>query len=194
MNDSDTKRSRLAGGGSINGVTFKTLQMNKDERGCFTEVFQEYWGTCLQPVQWSVVHSRKGVLRGPHLHKNHDEYIGVISGMISVGLRDMRPGSPTEGVWSLYELVDVEMACLVFPSGLLHGWYFPVETIHLQGVSESHRDYGESDNLGCKWDDPELDIPWPTAAPIISERAMSFPSYRELVESLQGWTPEPVRD
>jgi dTDP-4-dehydrorhamnose 3,5-epimerase len=179
--------SRQVAGGQIAGVELRVLQMNHDERGCFTEVFQDHWGTCLKPVQWSVVHSRPGVMRGPHLHRNHDEYIAVLKGRASIGLRDMRPNSPTHGVWSLYELCGDSLACVVFPLGLLHGWYFHEETLHLQSVSESYIDYHKEDNLGCIWNDPDHGIPWPVTEVIIADRAAGFPPFRTLVSQLEGW-------
>src|SRR5262245_12828275 len=90
-------RSGLRAGGTIDGVEFRRLKMNADFRGCFTEVFQEYWKTCIKPVQWSVVHSQRNVFRGVHLHRRHDEYISVIAGHATVGLRDIRPWSRTAG-------------------------------------------------------------------------------------------------
>src|SRR4030095_13252685 len=90
-----TGASGLMRGSTIHGVEFRRLKMNHDFRGCFTEVFQEYWKTCIKPVQWSVVHSHRKVFRGLYLHRRHDEYISVITGHASVGLRDIRPWSPT---------------------------------------------------------------------------------------------------
>lgn len=179
--------SRQVAGGQIVGVEFKIFRVNADHRGCFTEVFQEHWGMCLKPVQWSIVHSKPGVFRGMHLHRRHGEYFAVVSGRACVGLKDMRPGSPTEGVWSLFELTGVQLACVVIPFGLLHGWYFPEQTIHLQAVSEAYVDYHKDDNLGCQWNDPDLGIPWPQKEAILGSRAQGFPSFKELAASLKDW-------
>ena len=181
--------SRQIAGGQIAGVEFRFLRMNHDRRGSFTEVFQQHWGTCLTPVQWSVVHSHRGVLRGMHLHKRHDEYFSVICGRASVGLRDMRPGSSTEGVWSLFELSGEELACVVFPFGVLHGWYFHDETIHLQAVSESYHEYHKEDNLGCYWNDPDIGIPWPQSDATVTQRAQDFPTFKGLADALHDWRP-----
>ncbi len=182
--------SRQVAGGQIHGVEFKVLRMNHDYRGSFTEVFQKHWNTCLTPVQWSVVQSHPGILRGVHLHKRHDEYFSVLSGRASAGLHDVRPGSPTEGVWSLFELSGEQLACLVFPFGLLHGWYFHEETLHLQAVSEAYASYHQDDNLGCQWNDPDLGIPWPVKEATLADRAKKFPSYQVLREQLKSWQPE----
>jgi dTDP-4-dehydrorhamnose 3,5-epimerase len=178
-------RSRQFAGGQIIGVEFKVFSANVDRRGCFTEVFQDNWDMCLKPVQWSIVHSKPTVFRGMHLHRRHGEYFAVISGRASVGLKDMRPGSATEGVWSLFDLSGKQLACVAFPFGVLHGWYFREHTIHLQAVSEAYADYHEDDNLGCRWNDPDLGIPWPQKKAILAPRAQGFPSFRELAASLK---------
>lgn len=184
-----SRKSRLVAGRPIAGVELRPLKMNHDERGCFTEVFQQHWGTCIDPVQWSIVRSRPNVFRGLHLHRRHDEYVAPITGRMTVGLRDLRPWSETRGVWSLYEIYGTDMACLSFPIGLLHGWYFPEETIHLQAVSESYVDYGTTDNWGCHWSDPALEIPWPFTDPILAARASDFPTMQALEEALGEWGP-----
>jgi dTDP-4-dehydrorhamnose 3,5-epimerase len=162
--------------------------MRRDHRGAFTEVFQAHWGTCITPVQWSIVHSHAGVFRGVHLHRRHDEYFAVVQGRATVGLRDLRPWSSTRGAWAMYDLSGADLACVTFPLGVLHGWYFHEESIHLQAVSEAYIDYGKDDNWGCLWSDPALEIPWPvTREPIMTTRAGDFPTLKGLVEALGDW-------
>jgi len=187
---SATQGSRLLAGSAIEGVELRMLTMHRDARGSFTEVFQEQWGSCIKPVQWSIVHSHAGVFRGVHLHRRHDEYIGCITGRVIVGLRDLRPWSPTRNHWAMIQLTGGELACLTFPLGILHGWYFPEESIHLQAVSEAYIDYGKDDNWGCHWSDPALEIPWPIEEePIVAKRASDFPTLGELEVALGEWPP-----
>lgn len=176
--------SRLIAGASIDGVDLWSLDRHEDARGSFMEVFQASWDSAITPVQWSVVASEPRVLRGVHLHWRHDEYISVVKGRACVGLRDMRPESPTFGTWSLYDLSEHEPAALTFPCGLLHGWYFYEPTLHLQAVSESYIDYHPDDNLGVRWDDPDLEIPWPDDDPIISGRAEGFGTLQDILDTL----------
>ncbi len=169
----------------IDGAELRILDTHRDERGSFTEIFYSSWGLCIDPVQWSVVSSKKGTLRGMHLHKRHDEYISVLSGRAFVGLVDLRPGSPTEDQSLLVEMVGKEMACLSFPRGVVHGWYFPEETIHIQSVSEDFANYGHDDNAGCHWNDPELGIHWPGTPELVAPRAAGFGSLSELKEAMR---------
>ncbi len=173
------------GAGEIDGVELRALEMHADARGSFTEVFRKSWNLCIEPVQWSTVHSKAGTLRGMHLHRRHDEYICVLSGKAYVGLMDIRPGSPTEGVSALIELCGHKMSCLSFPKGLIHGWYFSADTLHLQSVSEDYGDYGHDDNLGCCWSDPDLRIKWPGTPTLLSERARGFGTVAQLRELMR---------
>jgi len=97
---------------------------------------------------------------------------------------DLRPGSPTHGRHALVELRGEEQSCLVFPSGIVHGWYHFEDSLHLQAVSESYASYNLDDNLICHWSDKDLRIPWPDPAPILSPRAKQAGSLKELARRL----------
>ena len=161
-------------------MRLESLVTHRDERGSFTEIFSNGWGAGIRPDQWSVVSSNKGVFRGMHLHRRHDEYFLIIKGRACVGLHDLRRTSPTAGGWSVYELCGAQLAFLSFPPGIVQGWYFHEDAFHVQAVSESYDSYRYDDNLGCRWDDPDLGIRWPFDSPLLSEEAAQFPSLREL--------------
>lgn len=173
-------------GEQLAGVVVQPLQSHFDDRGSFTEVFSSRWRAAIAAQQWSVVRSRANVLRGPHLHLGHDEYFVLLAGTAWVGLRDVRPDSPTRDRSCLMELHGDEPAAVSFPRGFIHGWYFSEESIHLQSVTECYADYHPADNLGCRWDDPDLDIPWPCTAPIVSARAAAFPPLSVLIDRVRA--------
>ena len=177
--------SKLEQGQNIEGVELAQCEMHKDSRGSFTEVFQDSWGTAIDPCQWSIVSSTGNVFRGCHIHLRHDEYFCLLSGEASVGLRDERPDSPTFGNWQLYRLFGENLAALTFPVGIVHGWYFHKPSMHLQAVSESYVDYGADDNIGVHWADPDLEIPWDFSDPIIAERASQFGSLKDLKREVE---------
>ncbi len=176
--------SFITHGVPLHGVKIVPLKKHNDERGFFMEVFQEYWDGPMDPVQWSVVQSQKNVLRGPHIHLEHDEYIAALSGHVHVGLRDVRPDSPTRDCSCMIELSGENPAAVLFPVGMVHGWYFSEDTVHLQAVSEAYRDYHPRDNHGCHWSDPELDLPWPCTDPIVANRADTFTPLSELIAKI----------
>ncbi|HEY5664404.1 MAG TPA: dTDP-4-dehydrorhamnose 3,5-epimerase family protein [Ilumatobacter sp.] len=173
-------------GAPISGVRLSPIRVHEDDRGSFAEYFASHRNHDIDPVQWSVVTSSAGVLRGMHLHIRHDEYIGVVSGRVTVGLHDLRVDSPTHGRGATYELCGSSPAALVFPRGVVHGWLFHEPTVHLQGVSEAYDHYGADDNHGCHWSDPELGIEWPFEPTTLSERAAGFGSLADLRARVSG--------
>lgn len=164
----------------IEGVSSAELDVHADARGSFTEYFSADRDSGLTAVQWSVVTSQAGVLRGMHIHQRHDEYFSVITGRASVGLHDLRPDSPTYGRAALYDIDATHPVRLIFPRGIVHGWLFHEPTVHLQAVSETYAEYGHDDNNGCHWSDPELGIEWPFEPSIVSERSDAFGTLGEL--------------
>ncbi|MFD2932557.1 dTDP-4-dehydrorhamnose 3,5-epimerase family protein [Spirosoma flavum] len=176
-----THTSKQIAGLALKDVELKEMTETCDQRGSFTETFADHWGSGIAPTQWSMVRSEAHVLRGLHIHQRHDEYFSLIQGHCLVGLHDVRPTSPTYLQYALYELFGTDLKAVIFPAGLLHGWYFYTPSIHLQAVSESYNNYANDDNLGCRWDDPALDIPWGISNPILSERAARFPPLSELL-------------
>jgi dTDP-4-dehydrorhamnose 3,5-epimerase len=169
------------GGNQLDGVVLRALEVHPDTRGEFIEVFADHWDGSIDPVQWSLVRSRSGTLRGMHLHRRHAELLMVVSGRISVGLHDARPDSPTQGEWARYDLSAHQPTCLTFPAGLVHGWLAHEDAVHLQAVSEAYDYYADDDNDGCHWADPALGIEWPFEPTILSERAAAFPPLYELL-------------
>ncbi|MGQ0801332.1 MAG: dTDP-4-dehydrorhamnose 3,5-epimerase family protein [Pseudomarimonas sp.] len=169
----------------IEGVMLRAIDQKTDARGSFAEVFSDRWELPITPRQWSLVRSTAGTLRGMHLHLRHDEWLLPISGHCVVGLHDLRPDSPSSGRSMLIELDANAPQSLCFPRGIVHGWYFPTDCMHLQAVSEPYSEYSEDDNFGCHYGDPELAIPWPARPHIVSERARMFPNLTALRAQLQ---------
>ena len=167
----------------IEGVVVRKIDAQPDLRGSFAEIFSDRWGLPIAPRQWSLVRSSPGVMRGMHFHMRHDEYLMPVSGRCFVGLHDLRPHSPTLGRSMLVELEGSEPQCIAFPRGVVHGWYFPVETLHLQAVSEPYSEYGIDDNRGCHYADPGLGIAWPGEPTLMTREAIEYPSLARLREA-----------
>jgi len=168
-------------GDELDGVRVTGVEVHHDARGSFRECFVAGRDLGIEPQQWSVVVSRRGTLRGMHLHARHDELFSVVSGRAYVGLYDVRRDSPTSGRSALYLVDERDPVRLVFPRGIVHGWLFDADSVHLQATSEPHHSYSDDDNLGCHWSDPALGIAWPFEPTIVSERADAFGTLAELV-------------
>src|SRR5437764_1151697 len=74
-----------------------------DERGWVGELLRRCWIEEIEFVQWNVVNSVAGTLRGMHWHERHHDLIAPVSGTVVVGLVDLRVGSATERRTELVE-------------------------------------------------------------------------------------------
>jgi dTDP-4-dehydrorhamnose 3,5-epimerase len=163
------------------GCELRELAPHEDDRGTFTEMFRDEWHTGVAPVQWNYVRSAANVLRGVHVHLQHADYLVLVDGRASVGLRDLRPGYDSREC--TVEMSGDRPLALSIPPGVAHGFYFHASSIHVYAVSHA---WDPADELGCRWDDPDLGIPWPRATPALSERDEGLPSLHTLVASLDG--------
>lgn len=182
-------RSRVVAGSLPDGALLKPLPANKDSRGALTEIYRAGWGSGPAAVQWNFVRSAENVLRGVRVHFGHDDFLVLLEGRASIGLRDLRPGSPTEGAAALVELSGANLALLKTPAGVAHGIYSHTPAVFAVGVTAFHE---ESDENPCRWNDPDLGIPWPCAVPILSERDAAAGSLAELLPRVPAWRRAPV--
>lgn len=168
------------------GVRTIPLTMHPDDRGVFTEIYREEWDTGIRPLQWNVVRSAAGTLRGVHVHPVHHDYLVIVDGKATVGLRDLRQGSPTEGASATVVASGNALKALYVPPGVAHGFLFHEPSLHVYSVSHY---WDLADELGCVWSDPELEIEWPFAPELVSERDAGAQSLRDLVDELAPYQP-----
>ena len=160
---------------SIPGIEVRQLVTHADDRGSLTEIFRECWVPRPKFVQWNAVHTRAGGLRGVHVHTRHADYLVLLSGRLSLGLADLRPDQG--GRSALIELQASNPIAVVIPPGVAHGFLFPVDSVFVYAVSEY---FDPADELGCRWDDPALGIPWPGTPTSVSPRDEKLPSLETL--------------
>jgi dTDP-4-dehydrorhamnose 3,5-epimerase len=168
------------------GAELFDLERQVDDRGSLTELFRRSWGTWPVPVQWNITLSRAGALRGMHVHLRRSDYAVVAQGRASIGLRDLRLGSPTEGLAVVVEMRSDRPQVLTTPPGVLHGFYLPEPSLFVAGFSVEHE---PDDDLACHWADPALGIPWRPADVILSERDAAAPSLSELLVAIEPEQP-----
>ena len=166
------------------GVVVRALATHVDARGALAEIFRAEWETGIAPVQWSVASTSAGVLRGMHVHLRHDDYLCVLQGRLTCGLRDLRPGSPTHDLAVTLALDGDDPVAIVIPHGVAHGLYAHQASVYLLGTSDY---YDPADELGCHWNDPDLDLTWPCAAATVSARDDALPPLRELLPLIPPW-------
>jgi dTDP-4-dehydrorhamnose 3,5-epimerase len=179
----------MTGGALPSGVTVTPLKLFTDDRGMLTELFRESWGLEVKPVQWTLTTSGAGVLRGAHVHVRRNDYVITAQGRMDIGLRDIRRGSPTEGLGVLVEQRGGEPTAVSVPRGVIHGFHFHEPSTTIVGFSV---DFDPQDDLECNWADPEIGIPWRVDRPdgvVLSDRDRNAPPLSELLAALEPHQP-----
>lgn len=148
------------------GVVVDTLTRHRDSRGVLSEIYRAERSPAPM-VQWNIVRSEGGVLRGVHVHPNHADTLFVIEGTMILGLHDMRPEDPAERLSAFVELRGEVPQTAYVPEGVCHGFWFPEPTVYVYGLSRGWSMEGE---LGCRYDAPELGLDWGVSDPILSAR------------------------
>ena len=166
----------------IEGMRLRPLAMHPDRRGMLAELFREEWQTEMKPRQWNAVRSEANVLRGVHVHVKHTDYLTLLQGRASIGLRDLRKRSATSGMAMLLEMSGDALSAITIPPGVAHGFYFHEPSLHIYAVSHY---WDLADELGCRWDDPHLGIPWPAGPVTLSDRDAALPSLKALLNALE---------
>jgi len=166
----------------IAGLTARSLGAHRDDRGSLTEIFRDSWFDD-HPVQWNLVRSEKRVFRGVHGHFRHRDYLLVLEGSMTVGLKDLRPYSVTNGSVEMVLLQGENSRILTVPAGVAHGFYFHSATTIIYAVTHY---WDTEDELGCQWNDPALGIEWPCDTPLISPRDANLPSFSVFREQMEA--------
>jgi dTDP-4-dehydrorhamnose 3,5-epimerase len=149
-----------------------------DERGFFLETFQadryaDLAGISLPFVQDNHSRSSKGVLRGMHFQKTKPQgkLVRVVRGEVFDVAVDIRQGSPTYGQWEGIILSEENKRQFWVPPGFAHGFVVLSDTADFEYKCTDY--YDSSDEGSVLWNDPNLDIPWPIANPILSDKDAS---------------------
>jgi dTDP-4-dehydrorhamnose 3,5-epimerase len=165
---------------ALPGVVIIEPKVLVDPRGFFMETYKRSEfaaaGIDVDFVQENQSKSVAGTLRGLHLQrepKAQAKLVRVLEGEIFDVAADIRPGSPTYGVWVGVHLSSDNRRSVFVPAGLAHG--FCVVSSEAQVIYKTTDEYAPELEWGVRWDDPLLAIPWPCAEPLLSERDKQWP-------------------
>lgn len=151
----------------------------RDERGFFMETYRRSWYRELDLdvafVQDNLSHSRRNTLRGLHyqIRNRQAKLMMVPRGKILDVAVDLRADSPTFGHHVATELSDENKYQLFIPEGFAHGFSVLSEEVLVYYKCSDY--YNPDAERGVRWDDPELDIDWRVADPVISEKDRHLP-------------------
>jgi dTDP-4-dehydrorhamnose 3,5-epimerase len=170
----------------IDGLYLITPKVFKDQRGFFLESYSEkiFKSVGIANVFVQDNHSRSessGVLRGLHFQKPpfaQCKLIRVVRGSIFDVAVDLRKNSPTFGKWLGFELTSDNFNMLFVPQGFAHGFCTLVPGTEVQYKVDNF--YSPEHDSGIRWNDPDLNIPWPVQEPVLSPKDAVLPFFKEL--------------
>ena len=155
-----------------------------DARGFFLETYNAgryaQHGITGTFVQDNHSQSGQNTVRGLHLQvaRPQAKLIRVLSGEIFDVAVDVRRGSPTFGKWAGVTLRADSFWQYYIPEGFAHGFSVLSETAEVEYKCTDF--YDPAGQLGIRWNDPALDIPWGVNSPVLSDRDRANPTLREI--------------
>jgi len=168
--------------GAIEGLLIIERPTIEDERGFFRESFrlnelEEARGLPTLFVQENHSRSRAGALRGLHA-ENWEKLVYVPRGEVFTAIADIRLSSPTFGCVETFTLGESNRCKLFLPRAVAHGFCVLSDVADYVYLVTEYWD--GSDTAAVAWDDPDLAVPWPIRAPVLSGRDRNNPMMRDL--------------
>lgn len=147
-----------------------------DERGYFMRAYDraifEQHGLHREWLQENQSRStKKHIIRGLHFQKPpHAEtkLVRVVAGAVLDVFVDLRKSSASYGEWDSIELTADNQKAVYIPRGFAHGFCtLTEEAVVIYKVDNVYTPAAEG---GLRWNDPTLQIQWPTKSPSLSAR------------------------
>jgi len=171
----------------IEGLLILEPRIFNDPRGFFYESYHkeelsrhdiEY-----EFIQDNQSRSSFGVIRGLHFQKEpyaQAKLVRVTEGAIFDVAVDIRPGSPTYGLWFGVELSAENFLQLIIPGGFAHGFSVLSDQATVQYKCDQY--YHPESESGIRFDDPDLQIEWRIDPEnmVISEKDRILPYFEQL--------------
>ncbi|WP_340394673.1 dTDP-4-dehydrorhamnose 3,5-epimerase [Paenibacillus sp. FSL E2-0177] len=169
----------------LQGASILEPVVHGDNRGFFMESYNEEivhkLGITYNFIQDNQSLSAEvGVLRGLHYQLNpkaQTKLIRVLSGAIYDVIVDIRCNSPTFGQWVGVILSEYNKRQLLVPKGFAHGFCTLVPNTQVLYKVDEY--YSPENDRGILWNDPALDIDWPTSSPILSDKDQRHPLLKD---------------
>jgi dTDP-4-dehydrorhamnose 3,5-epimerase len=154
-----------------------------DDRGFFLESYQARRyaeaGISASFVQDNQSRSTRGTLRGLHFQEPQAQgkLVSVLQGAVYDVVVDIRRGSPRFGQWVGIELSGRTHQQLWIPPGFAHGFCVTSESADFFYKCTAY--YAPEHERGIAWNDPDLAIPWPIKAPLLSRKDAAAPRLKD---------------
>ena len=134
------------------------------------DIFKKETSLNVSFVQDNHSRSARGVLRGLHFQKTKPQgkLVRVVRGEVYDVAVDIRKGSATFGEWEGVILSEDNKKQFWVPPGFAHGFVVLSDTADFEYKCTDY--YDPSDEGSILWSDPDLNIPWPIANPVLSTK------------------------
>ena len=144
----------------IEGVVLKKLLTHTDDRGFFREIIRVTDEFFKEGVgQWSHSLMFDGVIKAWHYHNIQTDWWYVATGVLRVGLLDLRKDTSSYKETMDFYMGDLQSAQVVrIPQGVAHGCKTIQGPVNLFYVT-SHV-YNPEDEIRIPFDDPEMGFDW----------------------------------
>ena len=168
----------------IDGVILIQPEVFADGRGFFLETYRmaDFAKAGIERLFVQDNHSRsiKGTLRGLHYQKppfEQGKLVRALRGKVFDVVVDIRKNSSTFGEWLGVTLSDKNKNMLYIPEGFAHGFMVLSDTADL--LYKTTNVYSPEHESGIIWNDPDLNIAWPTGEPIMADRDTKWPTLKK---------------
>ena len=156
-----------------------------DHRGWFFEAYSkrlfEEAGIFIDFVQDNhSYNAHKNTLRGLHFQANpkpQAKLVRCVKGAIMDFIVDVRPNSSTYKQWLSVELSGENKKQLLVPRGFLHGFVALEDDSEVIYKVDNY--YAPECDGAVAWNDPEFNINWNIENPILSEKDLNAPLFKD---------------
>lgn len=169
------------------GVLIIEPVIHGDSRGFFMETWREddYRALGIRERFVQDNHSRSGkfVLRGLHLQRQQPQgkLVRVARGSVFDVAVDVNPDSKTFKKWVGVEISDTNLRQFYVPPGYAHGFCVLSDVADFLYKCTAY--YDRVDEVGVRWDDPDIAVEWPVKQPTLSERDKLLPFLKDFLRA-----------
>jgi dTDP-4-dehydrorhamnose 3,5-epimerase len=168
----------------IAGAYHVEVEPFQDDRGLFARAwcqdeFAEH-GLTAPFVQANIAQSHAaGTLRGIHYQDapyEEGKCVRCLRGAVYDVVVDLRPDSPTYLQWHAETLTAERRNALYVPEGCGHGYQTLEDDTEL--FYQVTAPYAPGAEQGIRFDDPALNIEWPEAVTVLSDKDRAWPPFQ----------------
>ena len=167
----------------LDGAWVIDLESHADARGFFSRTFcaREFAEHGLEPavVQGNLSYNhRRGTMRGMHYQLEpaaETKLVRCTRGAVYDAIVDLRPDSPTYLQSFGVELTADNRSALYVPALFGHGYLTLTDGAEVEYLVSEF--YAPGQERGLRYNDPVLDVDWPVAVEVISDKDASWPDF-----------------